>query len=41
MAAALGDLSSPGLEVTGDPSALQSLMSVLDKPNPDFNIITP
>lgn len=41
MAAAVGDLSSPGIEVAGDPGALQSLMSVLDKPDPGFNIITP
>ena len=41
LAAALGDLTSPGIEISGDPTALQSLMSVLDKPDPDFNIITP
>jgi alkyl sulfatase BDS1-like metallo-beta-lactamase superfamily hydrolase len=41
MAAAMGDLSSPGLQVTGDAGALQTLMSVLDKPDPNFNIVTP
>ena len=41
MAAAMGDLTSPGLEVTGDAGALAALMSVLDRPDPDFNIITP
>jgi alkyl sulfatase BDS1-like metallo-beta-lactamase superfamily hydrolase len=39
--AALGDLSSPGLELSGDESALQSLISALDRPNPNFNIVTP
>ena len=41
LAAAMGDFTSPGLEVTGDASALQSLMGVLDRPDPNFNIITP
>ena len=41
MAAALGDFSSPGLEVGGDAGALQTLLGVLDRPDPDFNIITP
>jgi alkyl sulfatase BDS1-like metallo-beta-lactamase superfamily hydrolase len=41
LAAAMGDLGSPGLTVTGDASVLQSLLAVLDKPNPKFNIITP
>ena len=41
IAAAAGDLSSPGLEVGGDPGAVQALMAVLDSPNPAFNIITP
>lgn len=38
---ATGDSSSPGLEITGDADVLTSLVSVLDKPDPDFNIITP
>jgi alkyl sulfatase BDS1-like metallo-beta-lactamase superfamily hydrolase len=41
MAAAMGDFSSPGLAIAGDTTVLQSLMSVLDKPDPDFDIITP
>ncbi|WP_242670035.1 alkyl/aryl-sulfatase [Mycobacterium decipiens] len=41
LAVALGDFSSPGLEVSGDPTALQSLLGVLDEPDPNFNIITP
>jgi alkyl sulfatase BDS1-like metallo-beta-lactamase superfamily hydrolase len=41
LAAAMGDVHSPGLEITGDPAALQTLMSVLDKPDPGFNIVTP
>lgn len=41
LAAAAGDFSSPGLEVSGDPAALQTLMGVLDKPHPDFSIVTP
>lgn len=41
IAAAAGDLTSAGLSVTGDQSALAALMDVLDKPDPGFNIITP
>jgi len=41
MAAALGDFSSPGLDVTGDSGAVEMFLSVLDRPDPDFNIITP
>lgn len=41
MAAAFGDFDSPGLKVSGDTGALQSLMEVLDRPDPGFNIITP
>ena len=41
LGAAAGDFTSPGLQVTGDASVLQSLMSVLDKPDPNFDIITP
>lgn len=36
-----GDFDSPGLEITGDQSALQSLLGVLDAPDPNFNIVTP
>jgi len=41
MAAALGDFSSPGLDVSGDPAALRTLLSVLDRPDPGFDIVTP
>ena len=41
LAAATGDFTSPGLEVTGDQQAPQSLLGVLDRPDPGFNIITP
>ena len=41
IAAAMGDLASPGLEISGDPGALQTLMGVLDRPDPNFDIITP
>jgi alkyl sulfatase BDS1-like metallo-beta-lactamase superfamily hydrolase len=41
LAVSMGDFSSPGLEVSGDPTALQSLLSVLDEPDPGFNIVTP
>jgi alkyl sulfatase BDS1-like metallo-beta-lactamase superfamily hydrolase len=36
-----GDVTSPGIETAGDPEALQSLLGVLDRGNPSFNIITP
>ncbi|MDZ4270925.1 MAG: alkyl sulfatase dimerization domain-containing protein, partial [Mycobacterium sp.] len=38
---AAGDNTSPGLEVTGDAAVLESLVGVLDKPDPGFNIVTP
>ena len=38
---AMGDFTSPGLHVSGDQSALQQLLSVLDSPDPAFNIVTP
>lgn len=41
LAAAAGDFTSPGLTVSGDPQALQSLLGVLDRPDPSFNIVTP
>lgn len=41
IAAAAGDMNSPGLDVSGDAGALQSLLGVLDRPDPDFNIVTP
>ncbi|GAB3073183.1 alkyl sulfatase dimerization domain-containing protein [Intrasporangium mesophilum] len=33
-------LAAAGLEVTGDPSALERLAAVLDSPDPDFAIVT-
>jgi alkyl sulfatase BDS1-like metallo-beta-lactamase superfamily hydrolase len=36
-----GDFTSPGLEIGGDAAVLQQLVSVLDRPNPGFDIITP
>jgi alkyl sulfatase BDS1-like metallo-beta-lactamase superfamily hydrolase len=41
LAVATGDFSSPGLELSGDQGALQALLSVLDEPDPNFNIVTP
>jgi alkyl sulfatase BDS1-like metallo-beta-lactamase superfamily hydrolase len=41
MAAAAGDLASPGIEVNGDSGALAALLAVLDRPDPAFNIVTP
>ena len=38
---AAGDFTSPGLEVSGDQGALQSLLGVLDEPDQNFNIVTP
>jgi alkyl sulfatase BDS1-like metallo-beta-lactamase superfamily hydrolase len=38
---ATGDFSSPGLEMSGDESALQAFLGVLDEPDPSFNIVTP
>lgn len=38
---AMGDFTSPGLEVSGDQGALQSLLEVLDQPDPNFNIVVP
>ncbi|MGB7871538.1 MAG: alkyl sulfatase dimerization domain-containing protein [Mycobacterium sp.] len=38
---AMGDVGSPGLEISGDQTAMQQLLGVLDKPDPAFNIVTP
>jgi alkyl sulfatase BDS1-like metallo-beta-lactamase superfamily hydrolase len=38
---AAGDRTSPGVDVTGDAGALPSLLAVLDRPDPSFNIVTP
>lgn len=41
LALAAGDDSSPGLGISGDTGALQSLIAALDRPDPAFNIVTP
>lgn len=41
LALAVGDNDSPGLEVTGDTAALESLIAAVDRPDPAFNIVTP
>src|SRR5579875_1564383 len=41
LAAAAGDFTSPGLELSGDQTTLQALLRVLDRPDPAFNIVTP
>jgi alkyl sulfatase BDS1-like metallo-beta-lactamase superfamily hydrolase len=38
---AMGDIGSPGLEISGDQAALQQFLGVLDRPDPAFNIVTP
>ncbi len=41
LTAAMGNLDSPGMTVSGDPAAVQALLGVLDRPDPNFNIVTP
>ena len=41
LTASVGDFSSPGLELSGDAAALQTLLGALDQPDPSFNIVTP
>lgn len=41
LSVAMGDFGSPGLQLSGDQGALQALLSVLDGPDPNFNIVTP
>jgi alkyl sulfatase BDS1-like metallo-beta-lactamase superfamily hydrolase len=41
LAFAAGDSVSPGIEITGDEGALTTLLSVLDRPDPGFNIVVP
>ena len=36
-----GDTSSPGIEIGGDGSVLESLLGVLEKGDPSFDIVTP
>jgi alkyl sulfatase BDS1-like metallo-beta-lactamase superfamily hydrolase len=38
---AAGDSDSPGLGITGDADALPSIIAVIDRPDPNFNIVTP
>src|SRR5262249_39569400 len=38
---AMGDFTSPGLEISGDQTALQTFLGVLDEPDQNFNIVTP
>jgi linear primary-alkylsulfatase len=37
----MGDVTSPGLDISGDQASLQQLLGVLDKPDPAFNVVTP
>jgi alkyl sulfatase BDS1-like metallo-beta-lactamase superfamily hydrolase len=41
LAVVMGDAGSPGLDVSGDRSALQAFLAALDRPDPAFNIVTP
>jgi alkyl sulfatase BDS1-like metallo-beta-lactamase superfamily hydrolase len=41
LAFAAGDASSPGIAITGESQALDSLLGVLDKPDPSFDIVVP
>lgn len=41
LAFAAGDATSPGLEVAGDVNALPALLAALDRPDPNFDIVTP
>jgi alkyl sulfatase BDS1-like metallo-beta-lactamase superfamily hydrolase len=41
LAVAMGDFTSPGLDISGDQTALQAFLGVLDEPDTSFNIITP
>ncbi len=41
LALAAGDDRSPGLAISGDTGALESLIGVLDRPDPAFDIVTP
>jgi alkyl sulfatase BDS1-like metallo-beta-lactamase superfamily hydrolase len=36
-----GDFTSPGLDISGDQTALQAFLGVLDEPDQNFNIVTP
>jgi hypothetical protein len=36
-----GDTSGPGADIAGDGKVLESLLDVLERGNPSFNIMTP
>ena len=36
-----GDTSSPGIDIAGDPTTLQTLLGVVERGDPSFNIVTP
>jgi alkyl sulfatase BDS1-like metallo-beta-lactamase superfamily hydrolase len=36
-----GDTSNPGIDIAGDAKVLPSLLGVLERGNPSFNIVTP
>jgi alkyl sulfatase BDS1-like metallo-beta-lactamase superfamily hydrolase len=38
---AIGDFTSPGLDIAGDHTVLQAFLGVLDQPDTNFNIVTP
>ncbi|WP_156689094.1 alkyl/aryl-sulfatase [Mycobacterium sp. Marseille-P9652] len=38
---AMGDFTSPGVEISGDQAALGAFLGALDEPDPRFNIVTP
>ncbi|MGO9381820.1 MAG: alkyl/aryl-sulfatase [Mycobacterium sp.] len=41
LAVAMGDFTSPGLEIAGDQTALQAFLGVLDQSDQNFDIVTP
>jgi alkyl sulfatase BDS1-like metallo-beta-lactamase superfamily hydrolase len=41
LAFAAGDAASPGMDIVGDAKALELLVGVIDRPDPNFNIIVP
>jgi len=41
LAFSAGDTDSPGFEVTGDVNAMPSVLAVVDRPDPAFNIVEP
>ena len=41
LAFAVGDTASPGLEMKGDTNAMPSVLAVVDRPDPAFNIVKP